>query len=130
MANPFLETELMQQKRSAHLTWLAVTALATLCLSMSPAAASVQIGKITDLLVRAQDGLIAVEIEGGPRAAKPPCATMNYWLIKAESSTTGKQQHATLLAAKLTGKSVRLVGSNQCTRWSDGEDIDSVQVLD
>ena len=118
-----------KQKRSAQRVCLAITTAATLSMLFGTAVASEQVGRITSLLVRASDGLVAVELEG-TRAAKPACAVYNYWLIKTESTTAGKQQHATLLAAKLSGKSVRIVGSNQCTRWHDGEDIDGLYVLD
>lgn len=108
---------------------MAIATAATCSLSPSPAVAGEQTGRITSLLVRASDGLVSVELEG-THSAKPACATYNYWMIKAESTTTGKQQYAALLGAKLSGKQVRLIGSNQCTRWGDGEDIDGLYVLD
>jgi len=89
------------------------------------ATAGSQTGTIIGIHVRASDGLIYVLIDG-PMSNRPACATINYWMIKNENSTTGKQQLAQLLAARASGKQVTLVGSNTCTRWSDGEDIDDV----
>ena len=94
-----------------------------------PSYAGEQSGRITSLLVRASDGLISVELEGS-HSGKPACATYNYWILKGEGTSTGKQQYAALLAAKLSGKTVRIQGGDQCTRWADGEDINSIYIVD
>ena len=86
-------------------------------------------GTIGSLSQRASDGLIVVYISG-TNSGRPTCAYQQYWLVKDENSSVGKGQYAMLLAAKLAGKSVRLVGSNTCTRWSDGEDINYIEILD
>lgn len=109
--------------------WFSMAIAMVFVLSSSDARASEQSGRVTDLVVRASDGLVLMYLQGA-RTAKPACATQDYWLVKAENTTAGKQQHATLLAAKLIGKNVRVVGGNQCTRWGDGEDIDSLYILD
>lgn len=106
-----------------------VACLVALLVSGASAYAGDQTGRITSLYVRASDGLISVSLDG-THNGKPPCATNNYWMIKSEGTVSGKQQYATLLAARLSGRAVRIAGSNQCTRWGDGEDIDVVWVLD
>jgi len=47
-------------------------------------------------------------------------------MIKDENSNTGKQQLAILLAARASGETITVDGSNTCTRWGDGEDVDLV----
>ena len=88
--------------------------------------ASEQTGRVTQLIVRASDGLVYFYLDGA-RTARPACAPTNtYWMIKAEASETGKKQLAMLMVARETGKPLRVVGSNTCTRWVDGEDVDSI----
>lgn len=87
--------------------------------------AGTQTGHVVHIHVRASDGLVYVILDGA-LSNRPACATINYWMIKNENSTSGKQQLAQLLAAKASGQEITLVGSNTCTRWSDGEDIDDV----
>jgi hypothetical protein len=86
-----------------------------------------QTGKVKWITVRWSDGLVYFQLEGSG-FAKPVCATQSYWIIKNENSIAGKQQHATLLAAKLTGQTISVDGWNQCTRWVDGEDVDSIRI--
>lgn len=89
------------------------------------ALAGTQTGHIVHLHVRASDGLVYVILDG-PVSGRPACATINYWMIKNETSSTGKQQLAQLLSARVSGQEITIVGTNSCTRWSDGEDIDDV----
>lgn len=105
--------------------------LAALIMSVAPnwAHAGVQTGKVVSVTVRSSDGLVYFQIDGTPQG-KPACATNNYWMIKNENSVAGKQQHATLLAAKLAGKTISIYGLNQCTRWGDGEDVDAITLID
>jgi hypothetical protein len=93
------------------------------------AVAGTQTGRVTHLIVRASDGLVHVYLDGGA-SGKPPCATSPYWMVKAEATLVGKQQYAALLAAKVSGRLVTIVGSNACTRWGDGEDIDTLDLGD
>jgi hypothetical protein len=83
-------------------------------------------GKVAVLTTRASDGLQIVEIQG-TSSNRPACAArFSYFMIRDEKSDTGKTQYAMLMAAFLSGKSVRIDGANTCSRWSDGEDIESV----
>lgn len=108
-------------------------ALATLAIAASlpgGAWAGTVEGTISGLTQRASDGLIVVYISG-TSSGRPACASSQvYWLIKDENSNVGKGQYAMLLGARLAGKTVRVVGSNTCTRWGDGEDINYVDILD
>jgi hypothetical protein len=87
-----------------------------------------QQGRITAIVVRDSDGLIYFNLTGTP-SGKPVCATYGYWIIRNENSETGKRQYALLLAAAASGKEMRVVGANTCTRWHDGEDVNFI-VLD
>jgi hypothetical protein len=84
-------------------------------------------GVVSHVHVRASDGLVYVVVSGSP-VGKPTCATGNYWMIANENSNVGKQQLALLTAAKSSGQVVTITGSGTCTRWGDGEDINSVQL--
>lgn len=90
-------------------------------------AAGGQTGKIKFLTVRGSDGLVLVELDG-QASGKPACAPYSYWILKDETSLTGKQQLALLIAAKAAGQTVAISGTGNCTRWRDGEDIDTVQI--
>lgn len=89
------------------------------------ALAGSQTGRIVHLHVRASDGLVYVVLDGA-LSGRPACATIAYWMIKNETSSTGKQQLAQLLAAKASGQEITIVGTNTCSRWHDGEDIDEI----
>ena len=91
--------------------------------------ASDQNGKVNALEIRASDGLIFFVLDGN-RSAKPSCATRDYWMIRDEKSNAGKQQFAALLSAKISGRAILIRGSGTCARWGDGEDIESVVVVD
>ncbi|MBL8339747.1 MAG: hypothetical protein JNM97_23480 [Rhodoferax sp.] len=89
-----------------------------------------EVGQVTNLSVRASDGLVYFWLGGGSATGRPACATNPYWVIKSETSSAGKQQLAMLLTAKATGKRVRVSGSDTCLRWSDGEDVNAVFLID
>lgn len=85
-------------------------------------------GTVDTLITRASDGLTYVQINA-VASGHPSCATGSYWIIKDESSEAGKKQYAMLLAAKLSGTPIKIIGSNTCTRWADGEDIDEMYLI-
>lgn len=93
-----------------------------LCVSAN---AGQQTGQVIGVHVRASDGLIYFFITGSA-AGRPGCATQPYWIIKNETSTTGRQQLAQLLAARASGATITVTGLNTCTRWGDGEDVDEI----
>lgn len=82
-------------------------------------------GRIASLTTRASDGLQIVVVQGA-LSGRPSCARYDYFMIRDEKSDTGKTQFAMLMAAFLSGKSVRVDGSGTCSRWGDGEDIEAV----
>lgn len=92
---------------------------------MAPAYAGTQSGTITGLVNRTSDGLLFFYLSG-PASGKASCATSPYWIIKDENSNTGKRLLAMLLMAKATGQSISVTGSGTCSRWVDGEDVDSI----
>lgn len=98
-------------------------ALCASVLAGGHAIAGQQTGQVTEVLVRASDGLVYFYVSG-TATAKPACAKNTYWMIKDENSATGKRQLAMLLMARETGRQVIVGGANTCTRWSDGEDVE------
>ena len=104
-----------------------VVVSAVLFLSALTAYAGDQLGAVKDVIIRASDGLVYVYLLGTMNS-KPSCSTGYYWVIKDENSAAGKKQLAALLAAQLANRNVHLIGMGTCSRWSDGEDIDSVIV--
>ena len=106
-----------------------IAAIFILCFSFQLFAGE-QRGKVDVLYARASDNLHLVSLSGGNKSNSPSCATSNYWLIKDENTTTGKNQFSQLLAAKMAGKEVTIAGLNTCGRWPDGEDIDLITILD
>lgn len=94
--------------------------------------ASVQQGTVTNIIVR-DDGLHWITLlarEGGERSERPGCAaTHSYWMIKDENTRYGQSQFSMLLAAYMAKTPVKITGKHSCTRWGDGEDISSVQLL-
>lgn len=87
-----------------------------------------QTGKVTNLLVRASDGLVYFTIDGPAKVNSPTCARVNYWMIRDENSEVGKKQYAMLLAAQASGREIVVQGMNTCLRWNDGEDVNYLQL--
>ncbi len=90
------------------------------------AVAGEQTGKVKELVVR-NDGLHYFWLQGEP-SGKPVCARNAYWMIQDENSAAGKSQLSIILSAQAQQKSVRVVGTGSCTRWSDGEDISYISI--
>ncbi|MEX2963363.1 hypothetical protein [Microbulbifer sp. TYP-18] len=89
------------------------------------AQAGTQTGQISGVTVRASDGLHYFTMHG-TTTDKPACATNTYWIIKDENSTAGKSQLSVVLTAYASGKTVAVTGSGECTRWGDGEDVNTI----
>lgn len=104
-------------------------AMAFAVLSSSALAGGNQAGYIANLLIRSSDGLVYVYITGAA-SDKPACAKNVYWMIKDENSPTGMKQLALLMMAQSKKRFVNITGAGTCSRWSDGEDIDVVNVSD
>src|SRR5690606_14911600 len=94
-----------------------------------PAVAGTQTGKVDNIIVRASDGLIYFVVTGGSKVNSPDCARIGYWIIKDEHSNAEKQQYSMLLSAHASGKTIKVPGSNTCSRWPDGEDVDFIILL-
>ena len=93
-----------------------------------PATAGTVTGTIQWVIARSTDGLTYAMING-TSSGKPACATQGYWVIEDENSEAGKKQYAMLLLAQATGATITVVGNNTCTRWSDAEDIEYIELL-
>lgn len=97
------------------------------CLPLSAGKSS---GYVDSVLVRDSDGLVYFFLRDEVvMSQKPSCATKKYWMVKNENSTAGKNQLSLLMAAQMAGKKVKVYGYNTCERWSDGEDVNTVQLL-
>jgi hypothetical protein len=104
--------------------------VALICMAVSSlCVAGNQGGVVADIFVRASDGLIYFDMSGGPKVGSPGCATFSYWIIRNENSIVGQQQYQLLLAAQANQRTITVVGSNTCARWSDGEDVDSILLV-
>lgn len=101
--------------------------LLTILIVSFPAYSGEQYGKVKEVIVRGSDGLHYFWLEGAP-SGKPICAQNTYWMIRDENSSAGKAQLAILLSAQAQQKSIKVVGSGTCTRWSDGEDVDYIAI--
>lgn len=105
-----------------------VSCVSALIASVAVSAGTAE-GQITNFYQRASDGLIIVYLSGAV-SGRPGCASATtYWIVKDENSNAGKGHFAVLLAAQMAGRNVRIIGSNSCVRWGDGEDIQYIQVL-
>lgn len=91
--------------------------------------AGFQSGTVNYIIVRASDGLVYFTLKGGSMSGRPPCASIGYWMIKDENSNAGRLQYSMLLSAHASGKTVRVTGMNTCTRWGDGEDVNSIRIV-
>lgn len=99
----------------------AVAALLSLCTALAHAD-GIQTGTVTNLYVRAADGLIYFTLSGTP-SGHPTCATGGFWVLKDENSNVGKQQFAMLLTARAQGSPITVWGAGVCKRWLDDEDV-------
>ena len=106
---------------------LAVLLASCCAAAVSPAIAGTQTGTVKDVYIRDSDGLILVNL-AGTHSARPACALLTYWAIPNETTDSGKRLYALLLAAQLSGRTVIVIGKDTCSRWPDGEDIDTVGV--
>lgn len=98
-----------------------------LSLLATPALCGSQIGQVTQVFIREQDGLVYFTMSG-QHDNRPACATQQYWIVKNENSEAGKRQLVVLLSARTTGAVVAVSGGNTCVRWHDGEDADTVSI--
>jgi hypothetical protein len=75
-------------------------------------------------------GLVLVTTDG-QRLGTPNCALGSPYRFVIDATTTaGKVQLAGLLAAHATGKPVRIVGTGNCSLYSDSETISYFYIVD
>jgi hypothetical protein len=96
-------------------------------IAAAPAIAGTQTGFVNYLSARDSDGVILVYLSGSA-TNHPACALEAYWIIPNETTDSGKRLYSMLLSAQLGGRSVMIEGKDTCTRWPDGEDINTVLV--
>ena len=118
---------LARRFRSTFLAAQFIAGLSGACVMTSSYGGS-QTGVVTSLDIRASDGLAYFHLSG-TASGRPTCAASSvYWMIKAENSLAGKQQLAMLLTALASGKTITVTGANTCSRWSDGEDVETLRI--
>jgi len=64
----------------------------------------------------------------GESTGRPTChnSSFDIWVIKDETSVLGKSQFSMVVAAYTSGGTVKVTGTDSCTRQSDAEDVDFV----
>lgn len=87
-------------------------------------------GYVTSVVTRDSDGLTYAVVAGTANNRATCASATSYWMISAEATENGKKQYALLLSAKTAGLRVVITGKGTCTRWTDGEDINSIQLID
>ena len=108
--------------RSA-ISWAA--AAACLCICAPVQAGTSAPGKIYNIITNRQ-GRLFFEQEGA-RSGAPQCATFGRWVIDT-ATAAGQSMAATVLSAWSLGRSVQVVGTNECSAWGDTETADYVQI--
>ncbi|HEM8710306.1 hypothetical protein Q5X45_10785 [Acinetobacter baumannii] len=105
------------------------TCLIPLLSTFTTAQASTYEGVVQLINIREGDGLVWINIDGNRSSNIPECGKNHgYMVVKNEKGDTGKRQVAALMLAQATGQKVKIDGTNTCTRWPDGEDIEIVQI--
>lgn len=102
----------------------AAAAVIAVTLSGLTFAVGEQTGLVTEIAVRASDGLVTFKLSNNAGPTRPYCASLStYWIIKDENSESGKRQLALLMMARAEKLPVTVKGTGACTRWPDGEDV-------
>jgi len=100
-----------------------------LMISSSLAMAGTQTSTVERFIARS-DGLHFLYLKDGSGESannRAGCAEGHkYWMIKDENSTYGKTQISMILKAHATKEEITVIGTGECTRWHDGEDIGSI----
>ena len=119
----FLKDETMIKKMKCLSTLLLVSAVGLM--APTTVLASNQTGIVKKVLVRT-DGLHWFYLEGA-RSERPACSAQHeYWMVKDENSVYGKSQFSMLLTAYASKSKVTINGNGTCSRWGDGEDINTI----
>jgi len=78
-------------------------------------------------------GVTLFYLEDGSKTGTPPtCSTYSSgerWAIN-NNWPAANQQLATLLAAKVSGKRVKIIGAGNCDAWGDSETARDIYLLD
>jgi hypothetical protein len=107
----------------SFISWAAAAACVCVC---TPVQASTSApGKIYNILSHRQGRLFFEQ--NGARSGAPQCATIARWVIDT-TTAAGQSMAATVLSAWSLGRSVQVVGTNECGTWGDTETADYVQV--
>lgn len=109
--------------------WVKRIAVGLAALMAGLSNAGTQTGLVTEIAVRAADGLVTFKLSNSAGYTRPACASLtSYWIIRDENSEAGKRQLALLMMARAEKLPVTVVGSGTCMRWPDGEDVNTLIV--
>lgn len=122
-------TKIMTSRVSGVIHRRACLAAALAVVSSATVAGDIT-GYVTHVVTRDSDGLTYAVVAGTPSNRASCAAATSYWIVAAETTESGKKQYALLLSAKTSGLRVTINGKGTCTRWSDGEDINTLQLID
>jgi hypothetical protein len=122
-------TKIMTSRVSGVIYRRACLAAALAVVSCSAVAGDIT-GYVTSVVTRDSDGLTYAVVAGTPSSRAACAAATSYWIVAAETTESGKKQYALLLSAKTSGLRVTINGKGTCTRWIDGEDINTLQLID
>lgn len=64
-----------------------------------------------------------INIEGSADGTPPACASQPYRFVGDYSTEHGKMIYSVLLAAQLSGKTVSISGTDECSIWGNTESI-------
>lgn len=106
-----------------------VAIVLALCLLSTSAQAGVGTGKVLDVTLRSQDGMLLVKVT--THNAPPGCVGWYHTFVKPyDGSPTSKAFLAMLLSAQTSGKSVRVSGTGGCFAGTAAEEIAELNVGD
>jgi len=101
----------------------------TLCILSSNALAGVGTGKVLDVTIRSQDGMMLIKVT--THNAPPSCVGWYHTFVKPnDGSPASKALLAMLLSAQASGKSVRVTGTGNCFAGTAAEEISELNVGD
>lgn len=78
-------------------------------------------GSVTSVTVNAYNYLF---FSNGTKSGTPGCGSgnPNDWAVDL-STAKGRSIYALVLSSQIQGKSITVIGGNQCTTWGDREDV-------
>lgn len=116
-----------RQRMSRTSKWLKIAvALASAAVSADARASDAVAALVTQILTVNSTGLFYFATSGS-RTTPPSCATSANWVVNI-TSAQGQAVMATVISAKMSGKSLAISGINPCPNDSAAETVNYVVV--